>query len=247
MSGVITGMASAITYNGVPLTDLGSFKLQVKTETDTFRTLDEPMQKAVACFKEWSMDISIEGTLPARSYGVVSAGGWDGAYLKEWDIEINAEEDDVPAQDLVWKLRSLSGLNWKASSTRWVMSNNAGLFRKALANSDGSLVNFASPIISGQVLYEQTEEEFKPAPNEEKLDLLGSGLFTVGTYWQELVNVFTVYRQQLQSQRYADPGTISIVNVGQGQGYLTKLSAKSDGKRLKIDVSASSYGEPSFT
>lgn len=247
MSGVLTGMASAITYNGIGLSSLGEYKLNLKGEVDRFRTLDEPTEKAVLCFKEWEADLTIEGDLPARSYGVVTAGGWDGAYLKEWGVEITCQEDEVPAQQLPWKLRSIAGLSWKVDSTRWVLSATNGLFLRAVANSDGTAVSVVTPVLSGLAVYGETGQEFKPSPQEETLSLEGSGAFTAGAYWANLVGILAGYRTQLLSSKYVEPGSIVFAGVGTGLGYITKLSAKSDGKRVKIDASLASYGEPTFT
>jgi len=238
---LLTGHASAIQVAGVALPNMGEYTLKLTQESDAFSTLDEPVEQNVGTFKKWDADFTLEGTVPARSYGAVTCQGWTGVFLKEWGVDLEAKFEDVPASLEEWQLSGISGINWSVDSTKWEDSASKLIFLQALL-SQQQRAQVLTPVLTGYGIYGEAGVDFKPTPREEKISIKGDGLFTVGAFFADLVGIILGYRTELLANSGVVPSVVQITKVGSGTGYLTKLSFKSDGKRLKITGTLGGYG-----
>lgn len=239
---ILTGRASSVSVGGVQLTPLGEYTLRVNQASEEYKDLATAATNRIPTFKDWTLDLKIAGTSKASAYGIVSAGAWNGVYLKEWKASIKGETSEAPQQALDWIDRVFTGLDWDVEATKYVDSATKTQFLSAILGSTG-LVTVRTPVLVGSAAYGDGETKADDSPREEQLNFSGSGMFTAGTHFTTIVNKFIAYATQLVSSSYVTPEAVAISNVLTGSGFLQELEVSSDGAKLDLDLKVVGTGQ----
>jgi hypothetical protein len=239
---ILTGKASAVTVGGTQIVPLGEYTLRVNQASEEYTDLASAAKNRIPTFKDWELDLKMMGTLKASTYGTVSAGPWNGVYLKEWKSSVKGDVAEAPQQALDWIDRVFTGLDWEVEATKYVDSATKNQFLSAVAASS-ALVQVRTPVLVGNAAYGDSETKADDAPREEQLTFGGSGMFTAGVYFSSIVNKFITYATQLTSTGYVTPEAVAITNVLTGSAFLQDFEAASDGSKLEISLKLAGTGQ----
>ena len=238
---LLTGFTNAISYDSVPITGGSELKLTVPQSVETFRTLAEPIDQGVGVRKDWSCEAQLEDVVAAATRGTVTAGMWTGVFLKEWSAEVEMALAEAPGHDEEWIQYAPEGFSWKVTATKFEDTTSKHVFLNSLIEQSAEAV-VDTPVIGGNVWYDEAGAEGKAGPREETLSLVGVSLFTSQDVWDAIVDILLGYRTSLLAAAGVEPKAIALAGFGSGLGFIQKLAASSDGKRLRATVSVQGSG-----
>lgn len=223
----VTGAAKTLTLGGAAITGMTGYKFAVRENAEVVKVLTEGWTTRVGLRKGWTIDVDFElQDLTRDLTGTISAGGWDGAYAKEYTFSAEMPTSECSGASDEWEVHAAQrGADWKFSATKWEESASLAIFRSALIAQSGAAA-FSAPFGTGTGILVNAAGEWNDEPGEETLDVeCADATLTAGDEGSALITHFNTAMTAILSTGYY-AGAAVVCSEGSGTGYLTKVEFK---------------------
>lgn len=237
----ITGAARTLTLAGSAIVGKSAVKPKFTSKLEEVKTTADGFQNRVYIRTGWRIAVDFEWPELSSSLGAISAGGWDGANVEEWSLDVDMALKECSAQGDVWEVHQATGADWSFKATKWQASDSLNIFRAALLAQSGS-ASISLPFGTMTGLLKDPETTWDDDVAKESIEIVcAAGPLTVGDYGDTLIGYINTAIAAVQSQGYANPLAV-VCSDGSGNAFIDKLSFKCPDGHVTGTVSLTGTG-----
>lgn len=220
-----TGAAKTLTLTGSAITGMTEYAPKFKESNEEVKVLTDGYTNRVIKHKGWSIEVKFELPTLSSAAGAISAGGWDGANVEEYDLDIDLKLGECTGQADAWDVYQLTGVDWKFSASKWQATDSLNIFLAAvIAQAGGATVTLPMGTFTGILVNSDTA--WNDEVGKEKLEIVCSdGPIVAGSLGATLVGYVISDIAAVISGGVATARAV-VCTEGSGNAFINKLSFK---------------------
>lgn len=220
-----TGAAKTLTLTGSAITGMTEYAPKFTEKNEEVKVLTDGYTNRVIKHKGWAIEVKFELPTLSVSAGAISAGGWAGANVEEYDLDIDLKLGECTGQADAWDMYQLTGVDWKFSATKWQATDSLNIFQAALI-AQAAQATVTLPFGTYTGILTNSDTAWNDDVGKEKLEIVcADGPIVVGAQLAVLIGYVITDIAAVISGGVATARAV-ICTEGTGTAFMNKLSVK---------------------
>lgn len=237
----VTGAAKTLTLTGSAIDGMTEYAPKFTEKNEEVKVLTDGYTNRVIIRKGWSVEVKFELATLSSAAGAISAGGWNGANVEEYDLDIDVKLQDCSAQADTWATYQMTGVDWKFSASKWQATDSLNIFLAALIDQAAE-ATVTLPFGTFTGILTNSDTAWNDEVGKEKLEVVCSnGPIVAGTQLATLVGYIITDIAAVISGGAATARAL-VCSEGTGNVFINKLSVKCPDGHITGSISLQGTG-----